>query len=491
MRNRGLHDALRDYALEAAALLSADLDAGAEIEFALDEEAGGPTVLYRYRPLIERFIGERWLRLRALPAREPAERALGAGAETYLRSRGERGDDAEPALRAMLERLWEDASSFAFPEERFERVFADLEQTLTRLDDSVQLLVPVLGLRLVTERIELGHGLSLRRGEDAEAPSEALWPDALEAPAAPPCAVCVLERALPARGEPPLAEARAIFGALGTALRLLAAGPLRLGPLGWARRSGGAWRPFPAGVSGSARGEPVAIGTEEGDELAALFEAVGRSRHGGAVAWALARFEMGCERSGEVEALTDHLLALDALLDGAADPSRAGLALRIAALCADERERRAVQRRVELAFALERFVVAGGSGEAYVEQVGFDSPRALALEVEEHLRAILRDVLCGYLDTDLRAAADDVLLETSERPEIRVRDLREQARAPAAPPAPRFERDGLDPPAPRFEPDGLDPITRLRAAATRSARSPDELGVTASDDWLAEDELAE
>ncbi len=33
------------------------------------------------------------------------------------------------------------------------------------------------------------------------------------------------------------------------------------------------------------------------------------------LAWALARFEMGCERSSELEALSDHLLALRALLE--------------------------------------------------------------------------------------------------------------------------------------------------------------------------------
>src|SRR4051812_20627657 len=68
MRNRALHDALRDFALEAAALLLEDQRAGAELEFDVDEEPRrrGP-VLYRYRPLTERFIRERWDRLRELP----------------------------------------------------------------------------------------------------------------------------------------------------------------------------------------------------------------------------------------------------------------------------------------------------------------------------------------------------------------------------------------------------------------------------------------
>jgi hypothetical protein len=32
------------------------------------------------------------------------------------------------------------------------------------------------------------------------------------------------------------------------------------------------------------------------------------------------------------------------------------------------------------------------------------------LEVENSLRALLRDVLCGFLDADLKGSADDILL---------------------------------------------------------------------------------
>jgi hypothetical protein len=111
MRNRGLHDALRDFALEAAAHLTAELRAGAEVAFDVVEEPGTGSVLYRYRPLTSDFIGARWEAIRTLPAAEPAARALGSGAETYLRVRGAPGGaDSEPALRAMLERLYEDLS---------------------------------------------------------------------------------------------------------------------------------------------------------------------------------------------------------------------------------------------------------------------------------------------------------------------------------------------------------------------------------------------
>jgi hypothetical protein len=152
------------------------------------------------------------------------------------------------------------------------------------------------------------------------------------------------------------------------------------------------------------------------------------ARHGGAVAWGLARFEMGCERQLDTEALSDYLLALRALLDGSDDTGRASLALRLAALCAEESDRRALQRRVELAFALERFVIGGGSGDAYMETIGSESPRELVLEVEDQLRALLRDVLCGFLEPDLKSAADDILLRSAEPFEIEARDNRRARR---------------------------------------------------------------
>ena len=69
---------------------------------------------------------------------------------------------------------------------------------------------------------------------------------------------------------------------------------------------------------------------------------------------------MGCARAHDTEALSDYLLALRALLDGTDEAGRASLTLRLAALCAEEARARGVQRRLELAFALEHFVMAGG-----------------------------------------------------------------------------------------------------------------------------------
>src|SRR5512132_1363136 len=155
MRNRVLHDALREFALEAAALLTEDQRSGAELEFDVEHDGGrrGPA-LYRYRPLTERYIAERWHRLRELPCCAPAAEALGAGASSYLRMNGLRGVQAEPALQAMLERLYADATSFGFPEERFERVYSDVEETLYRDTVPARVVAALHGFEMEAERVD-------------------------------------------------------------------------------------------------------------------------------------------------------------------------------------------------------------------------------------------------------------------------------------------------------------------------------------------------
>ena len=126
---------------------------------------------------------------------------------------------------------------------------------------------------------------------------------------------------------------------------------------------------------------------------------------------------MGCERSSELEALSDHLLALRALLEPEG-PASGLLAGRLAALCAVPEERAGLTRRVLKAIALERGVITG----AAVEHASCD---ALVAELAGHLRAVLRDVVCGHLPPDLVRCADSLLSsqepKTQEEPTIRAR----------------------------------------------------------------------
>jgi hypothetical protein len=420
MRNRELHDALRAFALETAALLRDDQDRGAEIEFDLDEGArrGGPT-LYHYRPLTSKFVAERWPRLRALPTCSAACAALGAGAAAYLRINGLRGAEAEPALRAMLERLYEDATDLSFPEERFERVYAEVERTLYERSQAATVLAPVHGLILEVDRVDLGGGLALVRGGVTDAPDDALWSDPADGTSdgrREPNALLTLTREVSPDTDPPLDEARERFRRLVTGLRLWKPGGVALSAIGWRRSGEGVWQPFEIEPTGVTRGGAWVLADGEDADLREFLAAIDPTRPAGSIAWALSRFEMGCGRRRESEALSDYLLGLRALLERGADPANAGLAPRVAVLCAEEGQRRGVQRRIELAQALERFVMGDSPDDDYMDAIGSDSPRTLVDEVERHLRALLRDVLCGYLDADLRALSDDLLLEQPQPP---------------------------------------------------------------------------
>ncbi|HEX7609784.1 MAG TPA: hypothetical protein VF380_03840, partial [Solirubrobacteraceae bacterium] len=100
-------------------------------------------------------------------------------------------------------------------------------------------------------------------------------------------------------------------------------------------------------------------------------------------------------------------------------PASGLLAGRLAALCATEEHRLALTERTLAALELERAVVEG----AAVEHAGGE---ALARDIGDHLRALLRDVICGHLDPDLVALADDILLRSGAP---------EQDEAPPAPPS--------------------------------------------------------
>jgi hypothetical protein len=463
MRNRALHEALRNFALEAAALLTEDVKAGAEIEF--DVVDGGARrghsrpSLYRYAPRTRAFIAERWPRLRELPGCSRAAEELGTGAAAWLRVNGLRGEQAEPALQAMLDRLYEDATSFGFPEERFERLYREVESTLYRDAVRARVIAPLPGVWIEADRVDLGDGLSLQRGDRADAPHEAVWPEGGdEAPAV----LCSLERDVEAGTQLPVAEVEERFGTLVTAMRLWGPGVASLGAPGWRRTDEGPWSPVALGRSAAGHGEAWTLAAGEETGLRDFVAVLAASAPSGVIAWALRRFEVGCERPRDAEALSDYLLALRALLDATSDAGEASLALRVAALCAEEGNRRAVQRRIEAAIALERFVM-GGAGRPPAE-----SPRDLVAEVERHVRALLRDVLCGYLDPDLKGVADDILLETPPEPtgEIRARDLRRES----------------EPEAEASEPDA--DTSELEPVGTHAAPVQQEIeGVTQSADW--------
>ena len=404
MRHRPLHAALSAFADEAACQLAEATSDGDEVPFEIIESRGArrDTPLYCYRPLTENFIRDRKGMLELLPSYPAAVRALAAldGVGDYLREQSEPREGADVALRVFISRVFSEATEFVITPERFDRAYRELEDALLDGRADTVVVAPLLGLQLVSAEVPLGQGLSLIRGDELpDAPPEALWSAGGDEPCVLGCLTLTDDPAAPA----PLAEATARFRRLQTALRLY--DPLRvaLGPVAWQRSGGGAWSIGGLGTSGRPNGV-LLIGEAAEDELRAFCNLIARrTPRAGELAWALRRFELGCERTSAFEALTDHLLALRALLEPEG-PQSGRLAGRVAALCATPEQRLAITERVAHAASLERSIIAGlAPTDGGVEK--------LLAEITGHLRALLRDVLCGHLDSDLRSLADRLLAE--------------------------------------------------------------------------------
>jgi hypothetical protein len=413
VRNRTLHQLLQAFTAQAADELAAETAGGAEVPFELVEELGGSAPLYCYRALTGDFIRERQDRLTALPTYAPAARMLASaeGLDSYLHGRAappvpaEARERADAALRAFLGRVFAERSEFGLDPARFDAAYAELELALYEGSRVTTMIAPLLGVALEpgSEEVALGDGLSLQSGDSlTDAPSDAVWGESDE-----PNVLIVLTITggqTPA-GRSPISTARVRFRRALTALRLFERGGYALGPLAWTRADAGGWRPFALGSTGRPRGITPIPAAEE-DELRAFCSLISRrTPSGGELAWALARFEMGRERLAPFEALTDYLLALRALLEPEG-PASGRMAQRLAVLCAKPADRADLAERTAHAISLERAVI---SGLAPAEP-GVDT---LVDELSENLRALLRDVLCGHLDADLREVADYLLAEAA------------------------------------------------------------------------------
>lgn len=418
MRDRALHAILRGYAVEAAARLTAETADGAELRFELvcGDPRPGQVPLYCYRPLTGEFIDERQDLLAALPSHAAAVRALSVveRVSAYLRRRGEARPPSQPreraelALRALLHAVFAERSRFEFDAERFERAYAELEEALYEGRCVTVVLAPLLGLALdpATDELQLDHGLSLIRADALEeAPPEAGWDGEGQ-----PRLLAMVQLSHDPLAPPPLPLAQRRLRHLLTGLRLYSPGAYALETVGWMRVGGGAWRPIAIeGGGGGGLAVPLPAGSE--DELRAFCSLVEhRLPVDGPVAWALRRFELGCTRSAPAEALSDHLLALRALLEPEG-PASGRLAWRVAAICAPPDRRREVTERLAAAIALEREVIATGAPADA-------AARELVDEVAEHLRALLHDIIFGHLESDPVAFADELLGATDDAPTI-------------------------------------------------------------------------
>jgi hypothetical protein len=408
MHNRALHDTLAAFVEEAAWQLAEEVSGGAEIPFELIEQGRTSAPLYCYRPLTQRFLAERAGALGRLPSYVAAVQGMMALPDlpSYLRARGRRppGSDArsqaDAALQAFLGAMWSDATDFAFDDQRFAAAFAELEESAYSGCALSVVVTPVDGLVIDADEVPLGEGLTLVRGvalQDA--------PPELRGDEFATVAVLALEQG--AGDGPSLEQAGRRLRRLQTALRLWDDAEPALGPTAWARTDGAPWLAIPLATGLRRTSGDCLLTPEEEDPLRAFCSLVARrTPRSGELAWALRRFELGCERGTPLEALTDWLLCARALL---AEPDAVGyerLCERMAAICATPDEREDLVAGLHRAIAMERAVVAGiVRPEPAVEE--------LVSSLGTCLRAILRDVLCGHLDPDLRRVADALLADVA------------------------------------------------------------------------------
>lgn len=496
-----LDEALRRLATEAATRFSALVAEGEQIPFDVAAEADEDSPFYSYVPLTGNYVAEHAEELRSLPGFGPArDAAVEAGvAASYLEARGE-AVPADPGLRAeqmlivFFTVLWEGSTGFALDRDRLAEAIVTLDAEGRQADDAEVLIVPLVGLRMSTLRLQLPNEIRIVRADAIEAPIDAMRSEGMGRAAWEPQFLAVAEL----RPDESAEEALRQLCELISVMRLFKGGGLGLGPYAFAPTGEDTWRRIATGAPATRPGG-YRLSEEDGAALTAFAETLeSRPDPDSALSWAVGRFEMGCERESAMDGLSDHLLALRAVLEGHG-PVGASLPLRASALMTDESlDRIQARGQVEDTLELERALMNGRTTDRAIE---------LATWAEEGVRRLLRQAALGELGSDLSATADETLiangLEAGDA-EITVSadfpepdfDLDEEIEIEAkAPPKfelpeepagePSIEHLPVEPPEPAH-PNEEDPLQETRILEPIPAA--DEIRITATH-WL--DEVSE
>ncbi|HEX3042801.1 MAG TPA: hypothetical protein VHP56_12005 [Solirubrobacterales bacterium] len=437
MRDFLLNESIKRLATETATRLSTLVAMGEEIPFDVAADAGDEASFYSYVPMTGRYVADHAEELRVLPSFGPArEAAVEAGvAAPYLEERGQ-GVPADPGARAELmlitffSELWEGSAGFALDRERLETALATLDAEARGADDAEILIAPIVGLRMPMPRLQLPHDVRIVRADSIEAPVDAMRSEGMGRAAWEPQYLAVAEQDDEGGVETALQQLRELI----SVMRLFKGGGIGLGPYAFAPTGEGCWRRIPTGAPATRPGG-YRLDETEAEELIAFGTALeARPDPDNALSWAVGRFEMGCERATALEGLSDHLLAMRAVLEGHG-PVGASLPLRAAALiCDEEMDRIEAGERVEEVLGLERSMMNGRPVERAVELAGW---------LEENARRLLRQAALGELGNDLSTVADETLIVSGLAEgdaEITV-SVAEQAPEPLLDPEPDFAPD--------------------------------------------------
>ncbi len=406
MRDFLLNEALKRLATEAATRFSGLVASGETIPFDVAAEDGEASAFYSYVPLTSRFVEERADELRSLPSFGPArEAAVEAGvAASYLEERGESvpadpGERAEQMLTVFISSLWEGSTEFSLDRTRLESALSMLDAEARDADDAEVVIVPVVGLRMSVSRLQLPHGVRVVRADSIEAPIDAMRSEGMGRASWEPQYLAVAEQDPEGGAEAALHQLRELI----SVMRLFKGGGIGLGPFAFAPTGEDCWRRIATGAAATRPGG-YRLSEEEASELVKLAETLeALPDPDSALTWGVGRFEMGCERENALDGLSDHLLALRAVLEGHG-PVGASLPMRAAALIEDESlDRIEAREKVEETLELERALMNGRSLEGAVRLAGW---------AEEGVRRLLLQAALGELGSDLSATADETLIAT-------------------------------------------------------------------------------
>ncbi len=488
MRDPLLSEAIRRLAAEAATRFSTLVASGDQIPFDVAEQEGPDDALFHsYVPLTARYVREREDELRSLPAFEPAREAveLAGVAAPYLEQRGETvpaepGERAACLLTVFMASLWDGCTEFALDRERLDGALSVLDAEAGDVDEADFVVIPIAGLQMPLARLQLPHGAQLVRADTFEVPIEAMRSEGMGRAAWEPQFLAIAEQG---EGADSAAGALHQLRELVTVMRLFKQGGVGLGPYAFAPAGEGRWRRIATGVP-APRGDRYRLDGEEAERLADFADTLeARPDPDGPLAWGVRRFELGCERASALEGLSDHLLALRAVLDGQG-PVGASLPMRAAALIADgSTDRLGARERIEAALELERSQMMGARGENATELAGW---------IEEGVRRILREAALGELGTDLNEAADETLIATGLDAgdlEIAVIAQEPDVAEPESVSHPTLDAVPQPEPAPRRKPPieeeyDMDQETRI----LEPIPAEHEIRITATD-WLEEVEV--
>jgi hypothetical protein len=438
-----LDSAVEAFVDEAARRLQRDVARGVAIPFEVERRGSSTarTPLYCYRPLTAEFVVQRWRDLCGLESYAGAARALERfpGLDRYVSScdgdahpaaaGGTPARNAQLALWRLLMELFDGQTDFELRPERLREALEALHRSGVPGLAGSTVLATLHGVVICCAELALTETMRIVRPASAHLDAAASLPPEVVplGPTDPVDHLLVLVTGEHDRIGPAVEAAREDLHDMLTALRLFGDGRVRVGELAWARIADGRWQVFAAGTSGgvaragtrsgaapeaAARARrkvarALVVTEAQEDELRAFWELFSRrAPEGNELGWALRRFELGCARADEQEALSDHLMALRALLEPEGSP-RGALAARLATLCATPEDRPALARAIAQAIELERAVIRGAASRNA-------GTRALADLVAGHLRALLRDVICGHLQPDLAALADELMAAGGE-----------------------------------------------------------------------------